>query len=76
MDYGKKLVVLRNISGLLQWEVAESVGVPRWMIGTWENNDSLPTAEQVAKIEGLFGVSLDDARLNSLVADVTAALAK
>ncbi|RDV81696.1 XRE family transcriptional regulator [Ammonifex thiophilus] len=57
----ERLKNLRKQKGLLQKEVAASIGVPRSTYASWESpaNKSLPETEHLVKLADFFGVSID-----------------
>ncbi|RYF28308.1 MAG: XRE family transcriptional regulator [Comamonadaceae bacterium] len=52
------LVLLRKERGLLQVQVAESLGYTERSIQRWEKGDSAPVIGDVRKLAAFFGVSV------------------
>ena len=53
------LIVLRNILGLSQEEVAEKVGISRQAYAKWEKGTTIPDVEKCAILAKLYGVTVD-----------------
>ena len=51
------LVMLRNLRGFTQEELAEQIGVTSQAVSKWENNTGLPDISQVVPLANFFGVS-------------------
>ena len=49
------LIMLRNVRGLTQEQVAEIVGVTRQSYAKWEQGDSVPDIEKCEKSERIRG---------------------
>ena len=53
------LVMLRNIVGFSQEEVAEKLGISRQAYARWEKGQTIPDVESCAVLADLYGVSID-----------------
>ncbi|MBQ0059149.1 MAG: helix-turn-helix domain-containing protein [Lachnospiraceae bacterium] len=53
------LIMLRNIKGLSQEDVAEVAGVSRQAYAKWEKGDTLPDVEKCAIMAEYYGVTID-----------------
>ncbi len=53
------LIMLRNIRGLSQEEVAEAVGISRQAYGKWESGLTIPDIEKCHLLAKRYGVSID-----------------
>jgi len=53
------LIILRNIHGYSQEEVANKLNVSRQAYSKWEKGTSLPDIENCANIASLYNVSID-----------------
>ena len=53
------LVMLRNIVGFSQEEVAEKLGISRQAYAKWEKGQTIPDVESCAVLADLYGVSID-----------------
>ena len=70
MTFGQKLQTLRKEAGLSQEALAETLGVSRQAVSTWERDSGYPETEKLLAIARLFHVTLD-ALLNQDNADLT-----
>mgnify|MGYP001157834824 CR=1 FL=1 len=59
MNFGTKLKMLRNISGVTQRELALAIDVERATIAGYETRDSEPNYEKLIRISKFFNVSVD-----------------
>lgn len=55
----ENLVVLRNINGYSQEELAEKIGISRQAYAKWENGTTVPDIEKCRRLAELYGVTLD-----------------
>lgn len=55
----ENLVVLRNINGYSQEELAEKIGISRQAYAKWENGATVPDIEKCRRLAELYGVTLD-----------------
>ena len=60
MTLGERISELRKKSGISQEKLAETVGVSRQAVTKWENGNANPDTENLIKLRGIFGVSLDE----------------
>lgn len=60
MDFGSKLKQMRTKLGLSQEQFAESLGVTRQTIASWEKGKTYPDIGSVLKLSDLYEVSLDE----------------
>lgn len=60
-DYmlGEKIKGLRKSRNLTQGEVANDLGVSKGCVSNWENDNTLPSIEQLKKIAIFYNVSAD-----------------
>ena len=54
-----RLLELRNEKGLSQREMAKEMFVSQGTYNNWENGKTQPSIEQLKRLSGLFGVSVD-----------------
>lgn len=57
---GEKIRSLRKQNKISQEELAEKLGVSRQSISLWENDQTMPSMENIVAIADVFGVSTDD----------------
>ena len=55
----ENLVVLRNLHGFSQEEIAEKVGISRQAYAKWESGATVPDIVKCAALAEVYGVSLD-----------------
>lgn len=55
----ENLIMLRNIHGYSQEEVAAGIEVSRQAYARWEKGTALPDIEKCAKLADFYGVSID-----------------
>lgn len=60
MTMGQRLLALRTRAGLSQEALAERLGVSRQSISKWETDGSIPDLDNLVRLSGIFGVTLDD----------------
>lgn len=60
MTLGERLRRLREERKLVQYDVAEAIGVRAQQISRWETNVQSPDPPQLVKLADFFAVSLDD----------------
>ena len=53
------LIMLRNIHGLSQEEVAEKIDISRQAYAKWESGKTIPDIEKCGRLADLYGVTLD-----------------
>ena len=54
------LILLRNIKGISQEELAEIIGISRQAYAKWEQGKTVPDIEKCAKLASFYGVTIDD----------------
>lgn len=53
------LVMLRNLKGLTQEQVAEVVGISRQSYAKWEQGETVPDIEKCDNLAMFYGISID-----------------
>lgn len=53
------LVMLRNIHGFSQEELAEKINISRQAYAKWERGDTMPDIEKCSRLAEIYGVSID-----------------
>ena len=53
----ENLVVLRNINGYSQEELAEKIGISRQAYAKWENGTTVPDIEKCRRLAELYEVT-------------------
>ena len=53
------LIMLRNIHGLSQEEVAEKIDISRQAYAKWESGKTIPDIEKCGRLAEFYGVTLD-----------------
>ena len=53
------LVILRNIHGYSQEEIAEKIGISRQAYAKWENGATVPDIEKCMRLAEVYGVTID-----------------
>lgn len=53
------LVILRNVNGYSQEEVAEKINISRQAYAKWESGATIPDIEKCRLLADMYGVSLD-----------------
>ena len=53
------LIMLRNINGYSQEQVAEKIDISRQAYAKWEKGATVPDIEKVSRLAKLYGVSID-----------------
>lgn len=60
MEFGEKLLELRNGKGMTQEELAEDLYVTRTAISKWESGRGYPSIDSLKEISKYFSVSIDE----------------
>lgn len=60
MSLGENIYTLRKKQKLSQEQLAEKINVTRQTISNWELGETSPNPEQLIKISGVFGISIDE----------------
>jgi len=55
----ENLIVLRNLKGLSQEQVAEKIGISRQAYAKWEKGTSIPDVEKCMALADLYGTTID-----------------
>lgn len=55
----ENIIMLRNLNGYSQEEVAEKVGISRQAYAKWEKGETVPDVERCLKLAELYGTSMD-----------------
>lgn len=53
------LIMLRNIHGFSQEEIAEKIGISRQAYAKWESGATVPDIEKCARLAEVYGVTID-----------------
>ncbi len=53
------IIMLRNVEGYSQEEVAEKIGISRQAYAKWEKGESVPDVMRCQKLAELYGTSID-----------------
>ena len=53
------LLMLRNIHGFSQEEIAEKIGISRQAYAKWENGATIPDVEKCARLAQIYGTTVD-----------------
>lgn len=54
------LIMLRNINGYSQEEVAEKIGISRQAYAKWEKGSTIPDVERCANLAKIYGTTVDE----------------
>lgn len=55
----ENIMMLRNVNGYSQEEVAEKVGISRQAYAKWEKGETVPDVERCQKLAELYGTTID-----------------
>lgn len=55
----ENLVILRNISGYSQEEIAEKIGISRQAYAKWESGATVPDIEKCSRLAEVYGTTVD-----------------
>ena len=53
------ILMLRNVNGYSQEEVAEEIGISRQAYAKWEKGETVPDVDRCQKLAELYGVTID-----------------
>ncbi len=53
------LIILRNVHGFSQEEIAEKIGISRQAYSKWESGATVPDIEKCKRLADTYGVTLD-----------------
>lgn len=59
MNLGDRITFLRKQKNMSQTDLSKAVGLSREVIGRYERNEALPSAQVAKKITNIFEISLD-----------------
>lgn len=54
------ILMLRNLKGYSQEEVAERIGISRQAYAKWEKGETIPDVERCMKLADLYGTTVDN----------------
>lgn len=57
--FQKNLIMLRNIHGFSQEEIAEKINISRQAYAKWESGATVPDIEKCSRLAEVYGVTLD-----------------
>ncbi len=60
MGFAEKLIMYRKKANMTQESLAERCNVTRQAVAKWEKGDSLPDVYLIARLAGMFGVTVED----------------
>ena len=60
MTVGQRIQHHRKLQGLSQEELGQKLLVSRQTVSLWENDQTLPTIDNLVRLKEIFGVSIDD----------------
>lgn len=55
----ENLIILRNVHGYSQEEIAEKIGISRQAYAKWENGATIPDIEKCQRLSDLYGITID-----------------
>lgn len=55
----ENLIMLRNINGLSQEEIAEKIGISRQAYAKWESGATVPDIEKCRRLADIYGITID-----------------
>ena len=55
----ENLIMLRNIHGFSQEQIAEKIGISRQAYAKWENGATVPDIEKCMRLAEVYGVTID-----------------
>lgn len=57
--FKENLIMLRNINGFSQEEIAEKVSISRQAYAKWESGATIPDIEKCKRLADIYGVTID-----------------
>lgn len=57
--FKENLIMLRNINGFSQEEIAEKVNISRQAYAKWESGATIPDIEKCKRLADIYGVTID-----------------
>ncbi len=64
------IILLRNMHGYSQEEVAEKIDISRQAYAKWEKGDTIPDVEKCKALADLYGVTIDSLIKNNTIENV------
>ena len=55
----ENLIMLRNMHGYSQEEIAEKIGISRQAYAKWESGATIPDIEKCSRLAGVYGTTVD-----------------
>ncbi len=55
----ENLIILRNVKGYSQEEIAEKIGISRQAYAKWESGATIPDIEKCCRLAEVYGVTID-----------------
>lgn len=55
----ENLIVLRNIKGMSQEQIAEVIGISRQSYAKWEQGETIPDIEKCDRLAKYYGITID-----------------
>lgn len=55
----ENLIMLRNINGFSQEEIAEKIGISRQAYAKWESGATVPDIEKCKRLADIYGITID-----------------
>jgi len=68
------LIMLRNVRGYSQEEIAEKVGISRQAYAKWESGATVPDIEKCSRLAEVYGVTIDSLMKTETVDEKTPVL--
>ena len=59
MVLAENLVILRNVKGMTQEQVAEVIGISRQSYAKWEQGETMPDIEKCDRLAAFYGIKID-----------------
>ena len=60
MTVGKNILELRKTRGISQEELANLLLISRQTVSQWENDQTVPSIDNLLRLKEIFGVSVDE----------------
>ena len=55
----ENLILLRNMKGMSQEQIAEVIGISRQSYAKWEQGETVPDIEKCDRLASFYGIKLD-----------------
>ena len=65
----ENLIILRNINGFSQEEIAEKIGISRQAYAKWETGATVPDIDKCKRLSDVYGVTIDSLLKTATVDD-------